>query len=831
MRIGATGNVGIGTPTPANTLDIGNSGGIHITTGIPTSTAAALYNNAGVLTWNGSALASASGNITGNAATVTTNANMTGDVTSAGSNATTVKGINGTLLSGLASGILKNTTTTGVPSIAVAGTDYLVPAGIASALTNTTINNTAYNYSTHALASGDALSVLFNKLAFDQTDYISKSATSAVNGTLAINTLTGNLTVPYAPFGLNSAVNQQYVLDLLSKSGAVTAASTGSAVSNTATSATASIVKTGMDIQSTGVWSGATATNVGLNVNVSGGTANYAALFNGGNVGIGTTIPQSGFLLDVNGQSVTRGNMYVSGSLIEFGATAFKLAQSGNSFINGGNVGIGTAAPSTKLEIAGTSATGTSGFTNISSFTDNGLRITGTSSATTDAISYQSGSTGGGAAIEFGRGLGWDTFIAFATNATSGTATGNMTERMRIDAAGNVGIGTTGPGYPLDVVGALNSQVTGTGGTSNTSYANFTAYNPLNSYPSAAFLIGQNSSDTNVTLQVAPLFSSPTVSINSQVLLSRNKNTTLAGNLTGYIQQTSTAFNITSLVAGNASASASPITFSPGGSESMRLLTNGNVGIGTTAPSAKMEISGAGVVGAPTIGSASGSILRLVDSTNVGDYGGSVEFGGKVNQTFASIKGLIQNGTTNGVGDLAIYTRNAVADTAMTERMRVLASGNVGIGTITPSEKLEVSGNVKATSFLYTSDRRLKKNVKPIENSLPKILALTGVSFNWKKNGVPTIGFIAQDVEKVIPEVVKTDSQSSFKSVEYANIVALVVEAFKKFFHETMDHFSRVDRNIASVKEENITLKEQVKSQQIQIDLLAKRLERLEKKK
>jgi len=59
-------------------------------------------------------------NIGGNAATVTTNANLTGDVTSVG-NASTVVKINGTLMSGLATGILKNTTTTGVPSIAVAG--------------------------------------------------------------------------------------------------------------------------------------------------------------------------------------------------------------------------------------------------------------------------------------------------------------------------------------------------------------------------------------------------------------------------------------------------------------------------------------------------------------------------------------------------------------------------------------------------------------------------------------------------------------------------------------------------------------------------------------
>jgi hypothetical protein len=65
-------------------------------------------------------------NTTGNAATVTTNANLTGDVTSVGNTSTVVK-INGTFLADLGTGILKNTNTTGIPTIAVAGTDYQSP--------------------------------------------------------------------------------------------------------------------------------------------------------------------------------------------------------------------------------------------------------------------------------------------------------------------------------------------------------------------------------------------------------------------------------------------------------------------------------------------------------------------------------------------------------------------------------------------------------------------------------------------------------------------------------------------------------------------------------
>jgi hypothetical protein len=98
-------------------------------------------------------------NITGNAATVTTNANLTGDVTSIGNAATVVK-INGTSLSGLATGILKNTTSTGVPTIAAAGTDYQAPitltttgSGTATLSSNTlNIPNVSYTLPTATLS-------------------------------------------------------------------------------------------------------------------------------------------------------------------------------------------------------------------------------------------------------------------------------------------------------------------------------------------------------------------------------------------------------------------------------------------------------------------------------------------------------------------------------------------------------------------------------------------------------------------------------------------------------------------------------------------------------
>ncbi|MBI3258339.1 MAG: hypothetical protein HYZ54_02490, partial [Ignavibacteriae bacterium] len=90
----------------------------------------------------------------------------------------------------------------------------------------------------------------------------------------------------------------------VSDASARTAAFTAGLISNTATSSTASINKTGMDIQSTGTWNGGSAKNIGLNVNVSGGTTNYSALFNGGNVGAGTTTPNT--QVDIDGGLAVR---------------------------------------------------------------------------------------------------------------------------------------------------------------------------------------------------------------------------------------------------------------------------------------------------------------------------------------------------------------------------------------------------------------------------------------------------------------------------------------------------------------------------------------------
>ena len=85
--------------------------------------------------------------------------------------------------------------------------------------------------------------------------------------------------------------------------------------------------------------------------------------------------------------------------------------------------------------------------------------------------------------------------------------------------------------------------------------------------------------------------------------------------------------------------------------------------------------------------------------------------------------------------------------------------------------------------YCYTlyqaSDKRLKKNIKQIESALDKVNKLQGVSFKWKKGNKKEIGLIAQDVKKVLPEVVNGSDKKGY-SINYGNITALLIEAIKE---------------------------------------------------
>jgi len=117
--------------------------------------------------------------------------------------------------------------------------------------------------------------------------------------------------------------------------------------------------------------------------------------------------------------------------------------------------------------------------------------------------------------------------------------------------------------------------------------------------------------------------------------------------------------------------------------------------------------------------------------------------------------------------------------TAGADRLTILANGNVGIGTTSPTQKLEVNGDVIANAYYYLSDIRKKENVTNIENSLSKILQLQGISYNLKDEEDKRMGFSAQDLQKVYPELVKEGSDG-YLSIDGTGLIAPLVEAIKE---------------------------------------------------
>ena len=184
-----------------------------------------------------------------------------------------------------------------------------------------------------------------------------------------------------------------------------------------------------------------------------------------------------------------------------------------------------------------------------------------------------------------------------------------------------------------------------------------------------------------------------------------------------------------------------------GSPNTLNIVANDRVGIGTTDPQVKLDING-------NIRISNGNQLELIteDGQNLRGY-----------MRASETSPHLDIATSNGE-DIAFRDGGPDGD------VNLLIQGTTGNVTI--------AGDVSASNFFYSSDQRLKKNIKTITNPLEKIIQLEGVSFNWKKDNKESIGLIAQDVEKIFPELVSTNEQG-LKSIAYANLIAPLIEALK----------------------------------------------------
>ncbi len=262
----------------------------------------------------------------------------------------------------------------------------------------------------------------------------------------------------------------------------------------------------------------------------------------------------------------------------------------------------------------------------------------------------------------------------------------------------------------------------------------------------------------------------------------------------------------------------------------------GYVGIGTTDPAYKLDVSG-------------GMRVLSANGSNFWSERSDSEY--DIQQAAGSTKrGFTVHPSTTGGDVVNFYANNAGSYVqALTIRN---VSGRVGIQNSNPLYPLAVGGDVSiaaganlrfdatvvctSAGCTSSSDKRLKENIQPLDFSLQKLLSLNAVQYDWKdkaKFGAQhEIGLIAQDLEKVYPEVVHTDKDSGFKTVSYGKLVAPIIEALKVFNKRIAQLFDRTEKNareIASVKEENAELKARIEKSEKENAELKLRLERIEK--
>jgi len=196
---------------------------------------------------------------------------------------------------------------------------------------------------------------------------------------------------------------------------------------------------------------------------------------------------------------------------------------------------------------------------------------------------------------------------------------------------------------------------------------------------------------------------------------------------------------------------------------------------GSTGTVSSGMIADGTIVNTDISASAAIAVSKLASSTISG-----ITLGSNLNNLTAGSYITYNSGSTyNGSASITIGVAGTTANTANTLVARD-ASGDFIAGDISCAN-LTATFQVTAADINSTSDANLKTNIQTVENALDTINSLRGVSFDWKETGKGSYGVIAQELEEVLPELVRTEGN---KSVNYNGIVGVLIEAIKELKSE-----------------------------------------------